>query len=142
MADNDIFSTTINFGDDNNNKKNKNGCGKTGLVALAAVVFIVVILLFTMIIIFKPQGQVKQNVVIEYNEVTANIITQEISNEVITDNPEEILDRRYGKVDVVFLDMNDNIIDIPSKPQLGDMKAVKYDDATREFVDVDPRDPS
>ena len=102
MADNDIFSTTINFGDDNNNKKNKNGGGKTGLVALAAVVFIVVILLFTMIIIFKPQGQVKQNVVIEYNEVTANIITQEISNEVITDNPEEILDRRYGKVDVVF----------------------------------------
>ena len=142
MADNDIFSTTINFGDDNNNKKNKNGGGKTGLVALAAVVFIVIILLFTMIIIFKPKGQVKQNVVIEYNEVTANVITQEISNEVITDNPEEILDRRYGKVDVVFLDMNDNIIDIPSKPQLGDMKAVKYDDAKREFVDVDPRDPS
>lgn len=142
MADNDIFSTTINFGDDNNNKKNKNGGGKTGLVALAAVVFIVIILLFTMIIIFKPKGQVKQNVVIEYNEVTANIITQEISNEVITDNPEEILDRRYGKVDVVFLDMNDNIIDIPSKPQLGDMKAVKYDDAKREFVDVDSRDPS
>ena len=142
MANNDIFSTTINFGNEENNNKNKNGGGKTGLLVLAAVVFIGIVLLLAIILIFKPKGPAKQNIVNEYNEVTANFITQEISNETVIDNPAETFDRRYGKVEVVFLDANDNMIDIPAKPKLGDLKPVKYDDSSRQFIDVDPKDPS
>ena len=74
--------------------------------------------------------------------MAANIITQEISNETVIDNPEETFDRRYGKVEVVFLDANDNMIDIPAKPKVGDMKPVKFDDTSKEFIDVDEKDPS
>lgn len=146
MADNNsnyINYNNFNYGnDDDQFNMNNNGGKKTSLVVLAAVVFIVIIILLLIIIIFKSTGSTKKNEVNEYNEVVANIITQNVTNDEIIDDPEASFDRRYGKVDVIFLDKNDNIIDIPAKPDIGDMTPVKYDEATRTFIKVESQDPS
>ena len=137
-----INYNNFNYGNDDKGKFDNNGGKKTRLVILAAVVFIVIIIILAIIIVFKPTGGNKQNVVNEYNEVVANIITQNVTNEELIENPEESFDRRYGKVEVVFLDRNDNMVDIPLKPNVGDMKPVKYDDKTKEFIEVEKLDPT
>ncbi len=138
-----INYNSFNYDNDDKGKVDPNNGGKkTGLVILAAVVFIVLLLMLIIVIVFRPNSGQRQIVANEYNEVVANIITQEVTNDPIIDNPEESFDRRYGKVDVIFLDKNDNIIDIPSKPVVGDMKPVKFDERNKEFIDVEEKDPT
>ena len=48
------------------------------------------------------------------------------------DSGANVFDTSFGRIEVVWLDLNNNVIDKPMSPILGGMTAVKWNDATEE----------
>ena len=60
-----------------------------------------------------------------------------ISNEIIIEDKSQTLNRRFGKVEILWLDNQNNIIKEPNKPILKEMTAQKYNESSSSFIDID-----
>lgn len=134
------LNSAINFNQDNMNKQN-NSHNKMGIIFVIALVLILVII-FTVILMLHKPTVVVNNTTESFNTVTGNIITQEVSNDTIVDDDTQTINKSYAKVDIVFLNRDDQMIDLPLAPVCGDLKPVKFDSINKKFVEVDRLDPS
>lgn len=80
--------------------------------------------------------------IIENNEIIENKVQEniKISNETIIEDEVETLNKRFGKVDIVWVDNKNNIIEKPNKPILKGMTAQIYQESTSAFKDIDEND--
>lgn len=60
-------------------------------------------------------------------------VKEEISNEKIIDDGKQVLDRSYGKVEIIWVDKNNNAISEPLKPVIGNMNPIKYNNTASNF---------
>ena len=108
-------------------------------------VSVIIILLFavgfgiyyTINTINKPS---EKNEVATSNELEANEIEQieeaeKVVNNEIIENETEELNKKYGRVDIVWVDKNNKIIAKPLEPVLKGMVPVKYSDEEKDFVE-------
>lgn len=109
-------------------------------------VSVIIILLFavgfgiyyTINTINKPS---EKNEVATSNELEANEIEQieeaeKVVNNEIIENETDELNKKYGRVDIVWVDKNNKIIAKPLEPVLKGMVPVKYSDEEKDFVET------
>jgi preprotein translocase subunit SecG len=122
----------------NNDMENLNKSDNKDIIIRIAIVAIAILLVISIIIgiIFtqKTESQKNENKVQE-NILVPSIIenTENITNEKIIDDSTAYLNRKYGKVSIIWIDNNNNIIDKPQVPVLGDMQAITYKESTSSF---------
>lgn len=123
-----------------NDKMNK-------IVIIVAIIVIAILVLITIILIIGYANRKKQemNQTIDINKISVNkgMDDNTISNGVMTKSNEEVIDdenakfdRSYGKIDVVWVDTNNNIIAKPLEPSLGNLTPVKYNSTTYTFSKI------
>lgn len=80
----------------------------------------------------KKASESKNNI----NEQVVNntFEIENVTNEKVINNSEETLDRTYGKIDIVWVDKSNNIIQYPLEPIVSDMTPVKYNQSTLSFT--------
>lgn len=107
------------------------------------IIFVITIMIIVMLFIYL-NGKKKKNDEILQNKLNENSILSEsksensvISNEVIDDDDSASIDKKYGRVEIVWIDKDNNIIDEPLEPNLGDkLTAVKYSNSSYKFKTV------
>ena len=121
------------------NKINKN---LKIIITIAVIIILLLALIFGVIYTINNQSENNNK-----NELGAeNIITQNeikqveeaekvVENTIIEDET-ATLNRRYGKVEIVWVDKNNNVIAKPLSPVLNGLKAVKFSDEKRDFEEV------
>ena len=111
---------------------------KTIFLITGIVLFVIIIFAIIMFTIggFGQGEEAVQNTVA--NEVSVSPDTEKaknVINNTITENTAgETLDRKYGKVDVVWIDMENNIVENPLAPKLNDLTPIKYETSKSGFV--------
>ena len=60
-------------------------------------------------------------------------VKEEVSNEKIVDDDKQVLDRSFGKVEIIWIDKNNNTITEPLKPVIGNMNPIKYNSTASNF---------
>ena len=113
---------------------------------IITIVSVLVIGLILILIILMINSNQKPTVIVvegnTYNEVVPNYIYQEVSQDMIIDDETQEMNRNNGLIDIVWIDKENRMIDIPLKPEIGDLTPIKYDSTVANFVTVDPKDPS
>ncbi len=60
-----------------------------------------------------------------------------VDNTILENTNNQKLDRRYGRIEVVWLDMDNNIIETPLEPKLNGLTPIKYEASKSGFVKTD-----
>ena len=127
------------------NKENK-------ILRIIITTLVIIILLFAVgfgifYTINSLKKPVVKNEVTSINEVSTNEIEQleearkVIDNTIIEDETDS-LNKKYARVDIVWVDKNNNIIAKPLEPILNGMTPVKYSDNQKDFVETTQNDSS
>ena len=61
-------------------------------------------------------------------------------NLVIIDNSNESINRKYGRIEVVWIDENNNVIEKPLEPSLGGLTPIKFNSSINNFQVVQSND--
>lgn len=113
---------------DKNNKK---------IIIITSVIIIILILIVIILAIFLKKDNEENNKSIIQNLTKENIVKNDIISEddyiIVKDDPKENLNRKYGKVEIVWIDQNNNVIDKPLSPYLGGLIPVKFNTKTNLF---------
>lgn len=127
---------------------NKNDSKKIIITISVIIIFVLLISSIFFIAYFldkKIEEERNRHVVnnnIQKNEIVEenNVPIEEISNETIIDNADEVLDRSFGKIEIVWIDNENNVIDKPNEPILDGMNPVVYDTKISNFVTTNKQD--
>ena len=88
---------------------------------------------------YKRLNETKNEVINQVNDDNSFRI-ENVTNEKIINNSNETFDRSFGKVDIVWVDKANNIIQYPLKPALKNMTPVKFNQSTLSFVKTTEND--
>lgn len=113
-------------------KKNK----KIIIITLVIIIVFVLVTISTIILLnntIEKNEVVEQNTTFEDNTQKENDKILQKDNVTIIENSSETLNRKYGKVEIVWIDEKNNIVKQPLEPNLGGMKPVKFNSRTSEF---------
>ena len=122
----------------------KNNLAKIIIVTL--VIIIIFVLILTGIIIITNSNNNEpdellhnftQNTSIE--EEKENLILDE-ENITIIDNEKEEINRKYGRVEVIWIDENNNEVNEPLKPNTNGLTPVKFDSTSVRFIKTNEND--
>ena len=125
----------------------KNKTNKIIIAISAIIIFVILIcgILFVVSYANKKQREQEQS----SNETNQNQlntvsdkISEDISDEKIIDNDKESFDMSNGKVDIIWIDKQNNNVSMPLKPILKNMTPIKYDNRTLRFEQVNENDDS
>lgn len=116
-------------------------------IIIITSVIIIILLLITVLLILLGNNINKET----SNNKLENIIKQDkqeeendriLQNEniLIIDNPNETLNRKYGRVEIVWIDEKNNLISEPNSPYLGGLIPVKFNTKTTLFEQTDEKD--
>ncbi len=122
--------------------ENKNSNVKK-IIIVTSVIIIIFSLIICGIFLGLNKNKKKPNVTISENKVSEEDIIQEENDRIleqenikIKDDQNEILNRKYGKVEIVWVDEENNIIDEPLIPCLGGMTKLSYNSKKTAFEEV------
>lgn len=122
----------------------KNSPTKIIIVTLVIIIIFACIILGIIIAISsinKESDEILKNIVqnnIEDTEEEKTIIDNE--NITIIDDESADFSKRYGKIEILWIDENNNIIKEPLKPNLNGLIPVKFDSINSKFVEVTDKD--
>lgn len=126
-------------------EKNKS----TKKIIIITSVIIIILLLITVlsiVIVNKDKDNTNtntlENIMNHDTEEEENDKILQNENIVIIDNPNESLNRKFGKIEIVWIDENNNIIDSPNSPYLGGLTPVKFNTKMGVFEKTDSSDNS
>ena len=121
------------------NKKNK-------ILKIIITVAVIIILLFAVIFgliytVKKINSDNEESNVMAFEEPSKNEIkqveeAQKVVNNTIIEDETETLNRRFGRIEIVWVDRENNIIAKPLAPVLNGMTPVKYSDQEGDFVET------
>lgn len=118
---------------------------KKNLVKIIIVTFVIIIIFVSIIlgiVLLSRNKQNGNNEILVQNtneedkeqEENDNILQNE--NIIINDNFNEELNRKYGKIEIVWIDENNNVIENALAPNLGGLTPLKYDIMKNSFEKV------
>lgn len=122
----------INKGSDPANFYNQKNNNKDQIIKIITIILITILLIamissFVYIIINKNKNGVNSNEDSNNNNQAIELANETaISNEIIVDNTSETINRKYGRIEVVWVDKSNNIIKKPLQPELKGLQPVKY----------------
>ena len=128
-----------------NDKQMTNKMSKIIITVTVIIIFAFVITAIIAIIVSEKNSVNNNNQLQNDNNsyFSDDVQTEEISHENIVDDSTITLNKSYGKVDVVFVDENNQIIANPEKPQLGNnLTPVKYNESSYKFEKTNSDDNS
>ncbi len=110
------------------------------IITLSVIIIFILIVSMTAIFLTKaPNKKHESNNSIqnpnEYKQMEINEIIESqtvVNNTIIEDNTVQI-DKRYGKIEIVWIDKQNNIIQNPLSPEINTMTPVKYSETAGEF---------
>lgn len=113
------------------------------IITLSVIIIFALVICFIVLFLFTHRNlneanNFETNSAIEENTINEDILKKMTkTNETIIDNPNETLDKSYGKVEVVFVDNNNNIIDKPNAPKKGSLTPIKFNNQKNVFEKYD-----
>ena len=113
----------------------------TKIIIVTAVIIIIFVSIVVGIIIAVNRNKNEQNEIlqnlsqndIQEEEEEENTILDE-ENITIVDDETADFSRRYGRIDIIWIDQNNNEIDMPLKPNTNGLTPVKFDTNKAKFV--------
>ncbi len=125
-----------------------NNDNKFKIIITVSVIIILVlaIVIGVMYTINESKSDNTLNQTIEINETEkkeleeTKIAQKVVENTIIENEGDEELNKRYGKIDIVWVDKDNNIISEPLAPVLKGMTPVKYSMKDRDFVNTTEND--
>lgn len=112
------------------------------IIIVTTVIIIIFVLAIVSIIILlgnKDQeyaNKILENITINDKEQEENDKILQNDNITIIENNNETLNRKFGKVEIVWIDEKNNVIDNPLSPNLGGMKPVKFNTRSSQFEEI------
>lgn len=107
------------------------------IVTLVIIIIFVLAIVSTILLLGSKDEEyannILENTMIQDKEQEENDKILEDNNITIIENNNETLNRKFGKVEIVWIDEKNNIIEEPLKPYLGGMKPVKFNSRAGEF---------
>ena len=109
------------------------------IITVSVIIIFVLVAFFIAFIVIKGNAELAKRKTLENNtKETSNVTVEnneeeQISNEKIVNNPNEELNKSFGKVEIVWLDAQNNITEEPAKPVLSGMTPVKYNQFNLSF---------
>ena len=116
------------------------------IIIVTAVIIIIFVSIIVGIIIAVYSGKNNQNEILK-NFVQNDTQEEEEENTILDEENLTILDderaqftRRYGRIDIIWIDENNNEIDNPLKPNVSGLTPVKFDTNKSKFVETNETD--
>ena len=116
------------------------------IIIVTAVIIIIFVSIIIGIIIAVYSGKNNQNEILQ-NFVQNDTQEEEEENTILDEENLTILDdetaqftRRYGRIDIIWIDENNNEIDNPLKPNVSGLTPVKFDTNKSKFVETNEDD--
>jgi len=111
------------------------------IIIVTAVIIIIFVSIIIGVIIAVNHGKSTQDEILQNlaqndildEKVEENTILDE-ENLTIIDDETASFSRRYGKIDIIWIDENNNEIDMPLKPNANGLTPVKFDANKAKFV--------
>lgn len=117
------------------------------IIVTSVIIIIFVLAIVSIIILFGNEDQeyankILENTTINDKEQAENDKILQNDNITIIENSNETLNRKFGKVEIVWIDEKNNVIDNPLSPNLGGMKPVKFNTRSSQFEETEEGDNS
>ena len=121
----------------------------TKIIIVTAVIIIIFVLTIISIFFISSYYKKANN---NYNMLIDNNILEDDDNQnendkifqeenlVIIDNSNESINRKYGRIEVVWIDENNNVIEKPLEPSLGGLTPIKFNSSINNFQVVQSND--
>ncbi len=121
----------------------------TKIIIVTAVIIIIFVLTIILIFFISSYYKKANN---NYNMLIDNNILEDDDNQnendkifqeenlVIIDNSNESINRKYGRIEVVWIDENNNVIEKPLEPSLGGLTPIKFNSSINNFQVVQSND--
>ena len=112
------------------------------IIAISAIIIFVILIVGIFFVASyadkeKEELTNKSNTIIEMskdkNEEGYEKITENVTEDNIVDDENQILDRSYGKIEIIWVDKKNNNITQPLKPVLNGMNAIKFNNTLNNF---------
>lgn len=122
----------------NEKKQNKNKI----IIAVSVIIIFIILAIgvYFLISYLNKKVDEEKSKYRNYNEtltseniIENNNLTEEISNEKIVDDPTQVIDKSFGKIEIVWVDSNNQVTNEPEKPVLSGMNSVIYNRQKSEF---------
>ena len=127
-------------------EKNNNLTKIIIVTGVIIIIFVLVIILLIFISNYSKRAEVNVNELLTNNisqedeEQNKNDKLLQDENLVIMDNVNETINRKYGKIEIVWIDENNNIIEEPLAPNLGGLTPIKFNSSVSNFQVVQTQD--
>lgn len=122
------------------NESQKVDKNKNFIISILAGMLIVLLIFFAIAIIFSSiQNSMKKNLKVSISEPSIINMDSKVDSNII-DQPDMVLDREHAKIDIIWIDKDNNQLDRPLKPVLRGMRPVKYDSNNVRFVETNEKD--
>lgn len=121
----------------------------TKIIIVTLVIIIIFVLAIVLVFFISQYSKMSEkadnsttnnNMLQHGNEYNENDKILQDENLIIIDNTNETINRKYGKVEVVWIDEENNVIDSPLQPYLGGLTPVKFDPTISNFQVVQSQD--
>ena len=115
----------------------KNSLNK--IIIVTSVIIIIFVLIIVAIVFMMSNNEKQSSNVLSENTVQYDEEQEENDkilqdeNIIINDDNTQTLDRKYGKVEIVWIDENNNVIERPLSPYLGNLTPVKFNSSKSTF---------
>ena len=121
----------------------------TKIIIVTAVIIIIFVLTIILIFFISSYYKKANN---NYNMLIDNNILEDDDNQnendkifqeenlVIIDNSNESINRKYGRIEVVWIDENNNVIEKPLEPSLGGLTPITFNSSINNFQVVQSND--
>lgn len=123
-----------------------NNTNKIIITASVIIIFVLTVAIIAFMYLSVKDGKKKKiNNTIEENKTIQEendfVEEQPVSNEKVIDDSSKTLNKMYGKIEIVWLDKSNNMINHPLKPALGDgLIPVKYNSNNSQFKSTSEND--
>lgn len=127
-------------------EKNNNLTKIIIVTAVIIIIFVLVIVSIFFIFNYAKKTEINTNDLVENNisqqdaEQDKNDKLLQDENLVIIDNANETINRKYGRVEIVWIDENNNVIENPLEPYLGGLTPIRFDSSISNFQVVQSQD--
>ena len=118
----------------------------TKIIIVTSVIIIIFVFIIIAVILAVKSGNDNQNNILQ-NLVRNEIVDNEEENTIldeenitIIDDETESFTRRYGRIDIIWIDKNNNEIDMPLSPNINGLTPVKFDSNNAKFIQTTDND--
>ncbi|MBR3134054.1 MAG: hypothetical protein IKG56_01160 [Clostridia bacterium] len=132
------------------NNTDKNNKNKIIITILVIIIFAIILGIGIFFLIKYLNSKVEEeknryrdfNVTADANieTVDENNVQEEITNEQIIDDYTQILNKSYGKIELIWVDKDNNILKTPEKPVLNEMQPVRFNRQDANFETIQETD--